>query len=187
MNKSPEFQFLIQEVSRQYGGRLETTTDFDALSDSIEAMTGERISPSTLKRIWGYVRLNPRQRRSTLDILARYAGRKDYRALCLELQETSNYFTEESIRTRDLDPGTRLSLCWMPDRKVRIRYIGAYAFEVEDSGTSKLRAGDRIHSAGFLLGQPLYLDIERDRETMPPYVAGRAKGLTAIQILDENA
>ncbi len=185
MNKSPEFQFLIQEVSRQYGGRLETTTDFDALSDSIESRSGERISPSTLKRIWGYVRLNPRQRRSTLDILSRYAGRKDYRALCIELQETSNYFTEESLRTRDLGAGTRLSLCWMPARKVRIRYLGEYAFEVEDPGTSKLRAGDKVHCAGFLIGQPLYLDIERDGETMPPYVAGRAKGLTAIQILDE--
>ena len=185
MNKSPEFQFLIQEVSRQYGGRLETTTDFDALSDSIESRSGERISPSTLKRIWGYVRLNPRQRRSTLDILSRYAGRKDYRALCIELQETSNYFTEESLRTRDLVAGTRLSLCWMPDRKVRIRYLGEYAFEVEDPGTSKLRTGDKVHCAGFLIGQSLYLDIERDGETMPPYVAGRAKGLTAIQILDE--
>ena len=182
MNKTPELSYLIEEVSKCFGGKVETTTDFDTLAEQIAGSTGERISPSTLKRLWGYVSLQPRQRTSTLDILARYVGRNSFRELCLELQETSAYFSVENIRTRDLDPGTELELRWMPDRIVRIKYLGEQCFSVTDPGRSKLKAGDLLWSIGFIRSQPLYLDVEREGRKMPPYVAGRAKGLTGIQV-----
>ena len=181
-NNRHETAFLLREVSRTYGGRIETTTDFDALADDIEDRLGERVSPSTLKRIWGYVRLQPRQRLSTLDLLARYTGRADYRALCIELQETSDYFSEESVMAREMEPGQRITLQWMPDRTVTLRHLSGTDFEVEEAGSSKLRKGDRVSAVGFILGQPLYLDIVREGEALPPYASGRSRGLTGIRI-----
>ena len=182
MNKSPEIGFLLEEVAKQYGGRLETSTDFDALEVAIGESLGETVSSATLKRLWGYVSLNPRQRLSTLDLLARYAGRKDFRAICLELQETSGFLSATVVRCEDLDPGSHLRLGWMPDRTVLFRSLGGNRFEVEQAGTSKLRAGDLVEATEFILGQPLYLSVIRDGELLRPYIAGRAKGLTDIQV-----
>ena len=67
----PELTFLLSEVEKKYNRRIATTTDFESLSVVIEHTTGELLSSSTLKRLWGYVSLNPTPRISTLDILSR--------------------------------------------------------------------------------------------------------------------
>lgn len=182
MNNSPEISFLLEEVAKKFGGRLETSTDYDALETAIGEALGETVSSATLKRLWGYVSLHPHQRLSTLDLLARYTGRKDYRALCLEIQETSGFLSATAVRSDELDQGGHIRLGWMPDRIVLLRNLGGNRFEVEDAGTSKLRAGDIVEATEFILGQPLFLSISRDGERLRPYVAGRAKGLTRLEI-----
>ncbi len=182
MNNSPEINYLIEEVAKKYGGRLETSTDFDTLEASIGEVLGDTVSSATLKRIWGYVAQHPLPRISTLDLLARYTGRKDYRTLCMELQETSGFFSAEALQSDCLDPGKHLKIKWMPDREVILRHLGDGNFAVEDAGTSKLRTGDQVRTAGFIQGQPLYLSVTRDGRQLPPYVAGRAKGITAIEV-----
>lgn len=45
------------------------------------------ISLSTLKRLWGYVPYTSRPRLTTLNILSRYVGYRDFSAFCEALQE----------------------------------------------------------------------------------------------------
>ena len=49
----PELKFLLAEVGKIYGRGIKTTTDFEALSVVIEHSINERISATTLKRMWG--------------------------------------------------------------------------------------------------------------------------------------
>ena len=183
MNNSPEIQYLLDEVARIFGGRLETSTDFNLLESAIAEQLSETISAATLKRLWGYVSMQPRYRRSTLDLLARYTGRRDYRALCLELQETSGFLSvEQVLRSDGIEAGKHLEISWMPDRTIRLLALGGSRFSVEDGGRSKLRTGDIVRALEFLQGQPLYLEIEREGRSLPPYVAGRARGITGIRI-----
>ena len=58
----PELTYLLSEVERKYNRRIATTNDFESLSVVIEHYTGELLSASTLKRLWGYVSLNPTPR-----------------------------------------------------------------------------------------------------------------------------
>ncbi len=55
----PELNYLLAEVEKRYGRRLSTSADFEALSVVVEHESGELISASTLKRLWGYVTLKP--------------------------------------------------------------------------------------------------------------------------------
>ena len=182
-DNSTELQFLIDETARRFGGRLETTTDFDALSESIETATRERISASTLKRIWGYVSKHPRPRTATLDILSRYAGRRDFRSLCQEIQLTSGFLSAEKIESASLAPDTMVILRWLPDRYIKLKYEGANKYKVLDGGSSKLQAGDTFEALSFLKGHPLYLNrILRGDEVLPPYVAGRSAGLQSLEM-----
>ena len=68
---------LCREVERQLQFKPKARTDFDYLSEKIQAKTHETVSANTLMRLWGY-RESVNARRSTLDILARFVGSEDY-------------------------------------------------------------------------------------------------------------
>lgn len=181
-DNTPELQFLRDEVARRFSSRLQTSTDFEALSQSIESSLGVLISVSTLKRLWGYVRPQAKPRMSTLNLLAQYTGRPSYQALCQELRDSSGFISAERLDTGSLTPGTEVILSWVPDRKIRIKYLGNNTFRVIDAGGSKLCAGDEFKALAFLKGHPLYIDsIKRNGKTLPPYVAGRSSGLSGIE------
>lgn len=181
---SPELLFLKDEVARTFGSRLETSTDFNALSDSIEARIGELLSASTLKRLWGYVSPQSRPRMSTLDLLSKYCGRSCYAEICAELRDTSGFLSANRVDSASLDSGAEVLLKWMPDRTVLIKHLGGMRFRVLDGGRSKLREGDEFEAASFLCGHPLYIGaIIRDGKPLPPYVAGRSGGLKEVSVL----
>lgn len=73
---------LKQAVLHTFGRTLDSTSDFDLLSVAIKRKTGENLSPSTLKRIFGYVKYDTVPRTSTLSVLARYAGYSGWSDFC---------------------------------------------------------------------------------------------------------
>lgn len=46
---------LKEIVIRQLGRSLESPRDFECLSEQIQVVTGEYLSPTTLKRLFGYI------------------------------------------------------------------------------------------------------------------------------------
>lgn len=70
-----EITRLKEAVAGTFGKTLDSPTDFDALALSIQGKTGEYISPTTLKRLFGYVKPAIVPRTSTLSVLARYVGK----------------------------------------------------------------------------------------------------------------
>ena len=101
----PELQYLLELVEKQYGRKLSTTTDFESLSVIIEKTTGELLSSSTLKRLYGYVSLNTVPRKTTLDILSRFIGNRDYETFRISLsndpQFSSRFFSAKTVTTSE--------------------------------------------------------------------------------------
>ena len=77
---SAEIEELKTLVEQQYGKVLGTTTDFEEFSLYAGRKTGTRVSPSTLKRIWGYVSDKHKPRTFTLDVLAQCIGHNNFAA-----------------------------------------------------------------------------------------------------------
>ena len=182
----PELSFLLKEVEKVYGRRVATTTDFESLSVVIEQEIGEQLSASTLKRLWGYVGDRRVPRADTLDILAKYCGKKDFKGFCAWLVEESGvdsqFFTERYIRASDLAVGDKLSLGWAPDRLVKVECLASGRFRVVSSANSKLKAGDEFEADGFMFNCPLYITtIYREGKILPAYVAGRVHGLSVLE------
>ena len=184
----PEINYLMSLVERKFRKGIKTSTDFRSLSQEIEEATNERISTSTLKRLWGYVNMAPTPRPATLDILAKYIGHKDYKTFRDDLKSSkaiqSMFFTADFISAGDLKPDSRVEIGWGPDRIVTLRHLGDGVFEVESSLNSKLEAGDRFEAAAFIKGSPLYISrILRNGEYTHPYIAGRQGGLNQLKTL----
>ena len=77
-------QRCLHQIEQQLGwGSVETWSgaDFEALSDRILAATGVRLSPTTLKRVWGRIRYAGSPSPTTLDTLAAFAGYDNWRSL----------------------------------------------------------------------------------------------------------
>lgn len=183
MNNSVEFDFLKDEICRVYGKPVKNPSDFEGLASAVENAVAQLVSVSTLKRLWGYVTYSSDPRNSTLDILSRYVGRADFRTLCLELQQTSSFFEAEKIISSQLDKGSVIELGWMPDRTVRLEYMGQNKFKVKESLNSKLEQGDIIETAQFIKGQPLFIgSVLRNGQQLQSYVAGKSKGLTKLTV-----
>lgn len=185
MTRIPELQSLIAAVEETFHAPVKTTAGFERLSTAIEYALGESLGASTLKRLWGYIPSRTTPRLTTLDILARYAGHKDFKAFCdsLHAEDSSDYLTDRSYITyAELSPGERVRIGWAPNRLVTLSYLGDGSFIVLESANSKLRPDDVFEATCLLKGWPLYVPgIHRGNILTPPYIAGKAHGLSLIE------
>ena len=81
---------------------------------------------------------------------------------------------------------TTLKRLWgyIPNRLVTLAYLGDDRFEVLDSANAKLLPGDRIEASCLLKGWPLFVPgILRAGTLTPPYIAGKAHGLSVLEKL----
>jgi len=67
-----DMQKILQRIEQRTGRQMRTPKDFQALSDDIFRQTHRTISPSTLKRLWGYFPSVRQPRQFTLDVLTQY-------------------------------------------------------------------------------------------------------------------
>ena len=79
-------QALCEAVEQRLGWKPKTPKDFDNLMGDIWQKTHERISASTLMRIWGYTKSNGMPRIDTLNILAHYLDYADYASFVATLR-----------------------------------------------------------------------------------------------------
>lgn len=69
---------LRRRVEETTGITPVTATDFERLSEAVRERIGSLLSPTTLKRIWGYLNENTVPWHTTLDVLVRCCGWHDY-------------------------------------------------------------------------------------------------------------
>lgn len=180
---------LKQETERMMGHQLKEARDFEQLSHLLLSHTRERLSPTTLKRFWGYLKNEKVQTRPhTFDVLARFVGYKNYEDFCAHanlLDEVqSGIKAEEKISTENMRRGQRLIITWRPDRRIIVKHMGNSYFEVIEAERTKLSAGDTFRCHLMIQHEPLYLD-EVVHMGQPPmvYVAGQKDGVV-IEVCD---
>lgn len=187
----PELNYLLNEVEKHYGRKILSSGDFEALSVVIEHESGEILSASTLKRLWGYVSLKPTPRISTLNVLARYIGMRDFMAFRQSIMNdkfyVSRFFSVKAVNTAELKKDDKMIIGWAPNRVVKLKYDGEGVFTVEGSENSKLIEGDKFAADSFMVGYPLYIPrILRNGEYTLSYIAGTNEGLNRVEIIGER-
>lgn len=186
-NHIPELHYLLTEVEKHYGSKICTSADFEALSLKIESEISEMVSSSTLKRLWGYVSSNPTPRKTTLSILSRYVGRRDFDDFCAEIKKMSSvdstFFTAKCIASSELEQHDVVTIGWHPDRVVELEYLGDHSFMVIGNKNSNLTEGCTFEASSFMVGYPLYIPrILKNGSFTPPYIAGVHDGLTMVEV-----
>lgn len=189
MNKNaPEILSLRQDIESEVKRLIKTPYDFEFLSGVIWERLHENISPTTLKRLWGYIDGADVTRRSTLCLLSRFLGYSDWEAYLAALSERteveSDIFKGEGLDISQLKAGERIEVTWLPNRRCVFLYEGNARFLVTEAENSKLHKGDRFETACFLIGKPMYLDrLVRGDAAPTAYIAGAKNGLLTVRKL----
>lgn len=84
MENNQYIELLKGEVLRRFGRTLDAPTDYDLLSLDVSEVTGDSLSVSTLKRLYGYDKRSTMPRPSTLSTLSRYVGYAGWSDFCAQ-------------------------------------------------------------------------------------------------------
>jgi len=186
----PQVSALKAAVEKVAGYPIKTHNEFVELVGMIESSLSEHMSESTLERAWGYsTRNSDALSLRTLDVLARFAGYAEWEDFCRRLKEASPNESEEllgeCIHSSSLNEGDTLLVGWMPDRLMKIIYLGDHRFRVMEAANSSLRPGDSFECLTFQKKRELYLDhfVREGSENASRYVVGQKAGLTTLELL----
>ena len=152
---------LVEEILDK---KLKSSHDYVYLSDEIDNRLNERLSVSTLKRIFGYTDGYSSVRERTLNVLSRFIGYPDFKTFETEYCNSGDVYSSQRLFTQtltslDLQPDSIVEIQWNPNRICLLRYLGGENFEVIDSQNSKLCKGDRFKCSNFYINQPLIYTI----------------------------
>lgn len=81
---------LKNSVEEKFGKKITCQKDCKILSNSILELSGEYISPATLRRLYGFLLTNSNPSRVTHDILCRYIGFEDWEQFVVQSHEANN-------------------------------------------------------------------------------------------------
>lgn len=179
---------LQEDLETLAGRKMLTRRDFDQLADLILLRTGETISATTLRRLWGYQETDGERTTSmhTLNQLSRAVCGKDWQEYSTQKDTdkqqataSSNFIVENAVlKTETLVFGNQLTVTWAPDRCVVLEFQGGEVFRVIKSHNSKLEVGDTFHCVQFVTGEPLVCHtLIRPGMAITNYICGKQGGI----------
>lgn len=175
-------ELLKQHIEQTIGQLVTTPKEFTQLAEKIFNRIHVQISPTTLKRIWGYLDEPVAPRLSTLNFLAQFLGYSNLISFCEstngQLEPQSHLIINRMISTGQLPRYAHIRLTWAPQRVCEIVHKGDGKFSVIHSEKTKLQVGDTFECKLFIEKEPLYLyNLVHQGQEIPAYVAGKKDGV----------
>lgn len=177
-----ELERVAQRLIEQRTGRqFSVLHDFDWLANEIQQTTHTYISPTTLRRFWGYQE-RASLRTTSLNIIATFIGYAKWadfaKAMADGNSPQSGNIERRRLLASDLSKGTHVELRWAPNRCVVVRYEGKQTFSIVSVEGSKLLPGGIFHCMMMLENEPLYLSSLTYPNTSPTdYICGQSTGV----------
>lgn len=175
-------ELLKKQTEQTFGQAVKTPKDFTLLTERIYDRIHVQISPTTLKRLWGYLNEPVTPRPSTLNFLAQYLGYSNLSSFCesvkCPLDPQSHLLISRMLSVGQIPLRAHIRLTWAPERVCEIIHEGKGQFTVLHSEKTKLQTGDTFECQIFIENEPLYLyNLVHDGKPVPAYVAGKKDGI----------
>lgn len=191
--KKVQISILKNTIEETLGKTFKTPKDFEYLSKAIFLRLRTNVSPTTLKRMWGYLKENTQTRDSTLNILSKFIGYNDWTEFCDKSQsefdpsQQEHILFKKKITCDELQPHQEIEINWFPNKWCRIKYLGEHSFIVNKSQNTILCENDTFQCHIFIEGEPMYLD-NFVHDGLPPvtFVVGKERGITIYLVVDQQ-
>lgn len=179
---------ILNRIRQAAGLDMTSSSDFETLAQAIRDKTGDSLGVNTLKRLFGFKtkRLEPRQ--STMDIIARFLGKPNYKSLVRELgndADTSMFTPVDGIEVQNLKEGDLVRITYNPDRVFCLKYLGDFHFIVNEvNGSQNIKKGDILTITQILTGHRFVAaHVVRDNEDLGGYESAKENGVKSVEII----
>jgi hypothetical protein len=179
-------EIIKKRIEEKSGLRIRSSRDCELLASKIVSESNCRLSASTLRRLFGFVKGTKEVRIHTLDVISNYLGYPTWD----ELIETFNKDKSSSpkiitkIISSKLKKGEKYQYLCKPEIEVTLEYLGKSKFKVLSAKNSQLLPDDIFTASVLTLHHPLFiLEVERDGKTLGKTIEAKVSGVTSIKKL----
>ncbi len=169
----------------RFGKSIRYSKDCEALASSISKHCGEKISATTMMRLFNLMKSDSKPRLYTLDLVAQYAGFESWEAAIKDdyLSEHSSLNHINNLIISSLPVQQKIHITYSPDRILKLAYLGSMDFEVKEAQNSKLQLGDIIKVLRLECSFPFVCEnVTRQGKDLGKYVGGKEGGILDISL-----
>jgi hypothetical protein len=178
-------EFLKIRIEMRFGKSIRYSKDCETLAASISKHCGEKISATTMMRLFGLMKTDSKPRLYTLDLVAQFAGFDSWEAAIKDdyLSEQSSIDQINSLIISSLAIQQKIHITYSPDRMLKLAYLGSMDFEVKEVQNSKLQVGDIIKVLRLECSFPFVCEnVTRQGKDLGKYVGGKEGGVMDISM-----
>lgn len=177
-------ELIKKKIEQKLGQPIRYSKDCDVLAASILSVCKLRVSPSTIRRLYGFIQGNSNPRQHSLDVLSNYLGYQSYDELLNSFapatKDAEVHITELDVKK--IKKGDKYILDFKPDKSITMQYLGKSEFEIITSKNSLLLPGDIFKVFQINLHHPLFiLQVTRKGEKMGKLIEAKISGITSIR------
>ncbi len=175
---------FLEAIEKRFGKKIDRAMLFDALVEHIFEVTGERLGVNTLKRLFGWIEGGEPQK-ATLEIIAHYLGYSDWDMVVFVLENSNSAFNpnEECLSVKDLKPGQRLIVRYVPQRELELVVNEQRWCEVVSVSGGKLMVGDLLNIVAIVHRFPFTVnEVIRNGVSLGAYTGGIQGGVTSFNV-----
>lgn len=176
-------KLIREKIHKRYGQSIRYPKDCHALAEEISNVSKAKISASTLKRLYGFVKgASQEPRLYTLDLIAAYLGYKTWEELVRSLDPNKQEEAREieKIRPSQIPQGHVLLIEYAPGKKIRLKRTSE-SFRVLSSNDKKLLPEDEVEFKVVELYYPLtFSKVWRRSEPLGTVQLATVSGVTSI-------
>jgi hypothetical protein len=176
-------KLIKDKIHEKFGQSVRYPKDCNALADHISSLCKTKISGSTLKRLYGFVKGTQEPRLYTLDIISEYLGFKGWEHLLLSLDKSGSADSREleKLRPEQIRKGQTVFLGYEPGKKIEIQRQGN-SFLILSSNDRKLSSGNEVKFGSIELHYPLtFTGLSRKGENIGKLQIATISGITSIR------
>lgn len=176
-------KIIKEKIHHRFGNEVRYPKDCEALAQHISQHCKTRISGSTLRRLYGFVKGIREPRLYTLDIIAEYVGYKSWEHLLnsFETEETHREKVIERLSPQQIKSAQVVTISYEPKKVVELKRQDNI-FIVVSSNEKKLHLNDEVKFALLELHYPLtFTYVIRQGNSLGRLQVAQVSGIMSIK------
>jgi len=178
-------KLVRDKIHLRFGHEIRYPKDCEPLAQHISQACKTRLSASTLRRLYGFVKGIREPRLYTLDIIAEYLGYKGWEQLMASFEKGSETPVKilERLKPEQIKKGETVELKYQPGKLIHLKKT-ENVIVVVSSNEKRLQLNDEVKFTLLELHYPLtFIHLIREGKSLGKFQLAMVSGVTSIRKL----
>ena len=176
-------EIIKKRLEEKSGINIRYSRDCEVLANKIGSQSNCRLSASTIRRLFGFIKETKEVRIHTLDVISNYLGHTSWDELIQTLNQEEDIKPDiiTELKLSRLKTGDKYSYTYKPDAEVTFECVAKSRFKVIDSKNGQLKKGDIFTANMILLHYPFFIrQADQVNNSFVQVIEGKISGILSI-------